>query len=148
MINFEWYNFFDLSLEQLYSFLKLRSDVFVVEQQCVYSDIDGKDMHAIHLLGYEDKKIVGYLRLFPPTLSNPFVVFGRVVTHPDVRKKGYGKLMMAELSKYCDHYYPETIIKCSAQLYLKKFYESFNFKAIGDVYDEDGIPHISMKKEI
>ncbi|QLH42931.1 MAG: GNAT family N-acetyltransferase [Coxiellaceae bacterium] len=146
MLNFRWLNFTDLSVPELYAILALRSDVFVVEQSCVYLDPDGKDSYAIHLLGEEAGELVAYLRLFPPTDIENYLVFGRVVTSRAARTKGYGKKMMQELLVYCNKYYPGVEIKCSAQFYLKKFYESFGFQALGEVYDEDGIPHISMRK--
>ena len=146
MINFKWYKFSNLSVEQLYSVLSMRSEIFVVEQNCVYFDPDGKDIFAIHLLGQEENLLVAYMRLFPPTDIENFIIFGRVLTSRSSRTKGYGKKLMGELLSYCNKHYPGITIKCSAQHYLKKFYEGFGFKAVSDVYDEDGIPHISMEK--
>lgn len=146
MISFKWYTFYQLSVEQLYAVLSLRSDIFVVEQNCIYLDADGKDIFAVHLLGQEKDLLVAYLRLFPPTDVENFIRFGRVLTARSSRTKGYGKMLMNELLSYCHKNYPGISIQCSAQHYLKKFYESFGFKAYGDVYEEDGIPHIAMKK--
>ncbi len=146
MINFKWYQFSDLTVNQLYSALMLRSEIFVVEQNCVYLDPDGKDVNALHLLGHEDNTLVAYIRLFPPTDIENFIVFGRIVTRRSSRTKGYGKNLMNELISYCDKHYPGVIIKCSAQYYLKKFYEGFGFETVGEVYQEDGIPHIAMQK--
>lgn len=147
MINFKWYKFSQLSLEQLYIVLALRSSVFVVEQNCPYLDIDGKDIHALHLLGTEGDELVAYIRLFPPKDSHDSVVFGRVVTAKSVRTKGFGKKLMGELLNFCEANYPGYTIECSAQHYLKKFYEGFGFKICSDVYDEDGIPHIDMQRD-
>lgn len=144
MIQFKWHSFADVSGAEMYALLELRADIFVVEQNCVYLDPDGKDQFAMHLLGVENNKLVAYLRLFPPTEIENYVVFGRVVTARSARAQGYGKQLISELIKYCKTHYPNTLIKCSAQFYLKKFYESFGFVAYGDVYDEDGIPHIGM----
>ena len=145
MINFSWHQFHSLTIDKLYAIFSLRSEVFVVEQNCVYQDIDGKDIYAIHLLGIENNVLAAYLRLFIPTGGNNFIVFGRVVTASNVRKHGYGKKLIEEMLNYCKKNFPKTAIKCSAQLYLKKFYEGFGFQTIGDAYDEDGIPHIIMQ---
>lgn len=147
MIHFHWYSFSDLDNDQLYDILSLRCSVFIVDQQSHYLDPDGKDRYAIHLLGTEENKLVAYLRVFPPSDIESYIIFGRVLTASSVRTKGYGKKMMEELLKYCQRNYPGIDIKCSAQFYLKNFYESFGFKAYGDVYDDVGIPHIAMKRE-
>jgi len=147
MINFKWYTFSDLTVEQLYAVLSMRSDIFVVEQHCVYLDPDGKDIFAIHLLGQENDSLVAYMRLFPPTDIENFIIFGRILTARSSRTKGYGKKLMDELLSYCNKNYPGISIKCSAQHYLKKFYEGFGFKAYGDAYEEDGIPHIAMQRD-
>lgn len=145
-IQFQWLPFSDLSLNQLYSILTLRAEVFVVEQNCPYLDPDGKDPHAFHLLGTVDHQLVAYLRLFPPTTMTPYVFFGRVVTSKSARKLGYGKLLMQQLLQYCNIHFRDIEMKCSAQFYLKSFYETFGLLAYGDIYDEDGISHIAMKK--
>jgi ElaA protein len=147
MIYFNWYQFSDLTVEQLYSILALRANIFVVEQHCPYLDPDGKDIFAWHLLGIEDNTLVAYIRLFQPTETKNHVVFGRVVTAESVRGKGYGKKLIQELLAYCHTHFPGTNIKCSAQYYLKKFYAEFGFQVCGEVYDEDGIPHIDMQKD-
>ena len=146
MINFNWYPFSNLSVEQLYAVLALRSEVFVVQQNCVYLDPDGKDIFALHLLGQEKNSLVAYLRLFPPTDTENFIIFGRVLTAGSSRKKGYGKKLIQGLLDYCNANYPGITIKCSAQHYLKKFYEEFGFQAYGDPYEEEGILHIAMER--
>lgn len=147
MIKFSWHPFSELTVAQLYNVLALRSEVFVVDQNCVYHDPDGKDFYAIHLLGMENESLCAYARLFVPTENNQSVVFGRVVTANHARNKGYGKKLIREIINYCETHFQNITIKCSAQLYLQKFYESFGFKVTGDAYDEDNIPHIAMKKE-
>ncbi len=146
MINFQWYSFFELSVEQLYAVLALRSDIFVVEQSCPYRDPDGKDISAIHLLGMAKGSLIAYLRLFPPRNSENYIVFGRVATTKSVRHLGYGKKLMQELLTYSHLHFPDLAIKCSAQVYLKEFYQGFGFKVCSNVYDEDGIPHILMQR--
>src|ERR1700733_2518778 len=109
MIHFKWFTFSDLSIQQLYDVLALRSDIFVVDQNCVYLDPDGNDIYAIHCLGQEKNKIVAYLRLFPPLDFQNYVKFGRVLTAKSVRTKGYGKKLMEELLHYCHKHYPGII---------------------------------------
>lgn len=147
MIHFNWYNFSELTTQQLYEVLFLRSNIFIVEQNCAYTDIDGKDPSALHLLGMEENSLQSYLRLFPPTDLVNYVIFGRIVTKKSARSKGYGKLLMEELLHYCDANYPGISIKCSAQKYLTRFYEHFGFKTYGDSYEEDGISHIEMRRD-
>ncbi|KGP63209.1 acetyltransferase [Legionella norrlandica] len=146
MLHLNWYPFSELTAQQLYGILALRADVFIVEQHCPYLDPDGKDLFAMHLLGMEYGSLAAYLRLFPPTEIENYITFGRVVTARSARTKGYGKKLIHELLIYCDKNYPDIPIQCSAQNYLQKFYERFGFKAYGESYDEDGIPHIAMKR--
>lgn len=145
MIHFNWYHFSELKVEQLYAVLSLRSEVFVVEQECVYLDPDGKDPSALHLLGMENNKLAAYLRLFH---SDDYGSFGRVVTSQSSRGKGYGKRLIGELLNYWDAHYPKMPLGCSAQYHLTQLYSQFGFKTFGDVYDEDGIPHIAMQRMI
>lgn len=147
MINFSWYKFSELTVEKLYACLALRSDIFVVEQKCPYLDPDGKDIFALHLLGMENDSLAAYIRLFPPTDIENDVIFGRVITARSARNQGYGKKLIQELLIYCETNFPGISIKCSAQYYLKAFYEGFGFKMYGDMYEEDNIPHIAMKKD-
>ena len=147
MINYSWYKFSELTVEKLYAVLKLRADVFVVEQDGAYLDPDGKDLLALHLLGMEDDSVVAYLRLFPPDDIENYIIFGRVATARTARGKGYGKKLMRELIAYCDINFSGIGMMCSARDYLKKFYEEFGFKARGEVYEEDGFPHLSMQRD-
>lgn len=147
MINFNWYRFSELTVEQLYSVLVLRCNVFVVEQNCAYQDVDGKDPYALHLLGMENNSLICYLRLFLPSNLEKSIIFGRVVAEKSARTRGYGKKLIQELLTYCDANYPGIIIKCAAQHYLTRFYEQFGFKRHGDTYEEDGILHIEMQRD-
>lgn len=135
-----------LSLDELYSLLQLRSEVFVVEQDCIYQDIDYKDQKALHVLGYKNKKLVAYTRLFKPGEYFEFASIGRVIVKEDERKYRYGYDIMEASIKAIKDYYSETNIKISAQVYLKKFYNNLGFKEVGETYLEDGIPHVVMIK--
>ncbi|MFD1292906.1 GNAT family N-acetyltransferase [Lutibacter holmesii] len=139
--------FAELTKEELYEALQLRSEVFVVEQDCVYQDIDYKDQKAVHVLGYKHKKLIAYTRIFKPGDYFEKASIGRVVVAKNERKYGYGHIIMIYSIKAIQSYFNETEIKISAQKYLKKFYESFDFKMIGNEYLEDGIPHIGMLKK-
>ena len=134
-----------LSIAELYSVLQLRSEVFVVEQNCVYQDIDGKDSKAIHVLGEFNDEIVAYARLFKPGDYFEQASIGRVVVKEIYRDRKWGHDLMREATATLADL-GETKITISAQLYLKKFYESHGFVAVGDSYLEDDIPHIEMRK--
>ena len=138
--------FNELSLNELYSVLQLRSLVFVVEQNCVYQDIDGKDEKALHLLGVIDDKIVAYARLFKAGDYFDNASIGRVIVHPEARDKKFGHEMMQQAIDGIKVHFNESNITISAQLYLKKFYESHNFVQTSEMYLEDDIPHIEMKR--
>lgn len=136
--------FQELTTSELYEILQLRSEVFVVEQDCVYQDIDGKDLKALHVLGVKEGKIIAYTRLFNSGEYFDTPSIGRVVVKETERKYGYGHdLIKASIKAIVDNY-NETTITISAQTYLQKFYESHGFKQIGEGYLEDGIPHIRM----
>lgn len=139
--------FNELSLQELYSVLQLRSLVFVVEQNCVYQDMDGKDEKALHLLGELEGKIVAYARLFKAGDYFDYASIGRVIVHPDARDKKFGHDMMQQAIEGIKTHFNESNITISAQLYLKKFYESHNFVQTSEMYLEDDIPHIEMKRE-
>lgn len=144
----EWIikRFETLSAQELYQLLKLRSEVFVVEQNCVYLDIDDKDQKALHLFGLTDGKMVAYARLFKPNDYFENASIGRVVTHPDFRAKKIGHELMQKAINAIEEYFGEKQITISAQLYLKKFYESHGFTQTSEMYLEDDIPHIEMKR--
>ena len=144
MIHWTYKNYNDLTTDELYRILSLRSKVFVVEQNCVYQDLDNKDQKSWHLLGYINNTLVAYARLLPPGLSYAEASIGRVITHPDYRQKGYGIALMQLAIKNANIEFATQKIKISAQCYLIKFYESFGFKILGEEYLEDDIPHIKM----
>lgn len=136
-----------LTPHQLYKILQLRNAVFVVEQACVFQDADDKDQGSQHLMGFNDNSLVAYTRLLPPGLGYEQASIGRVVTAPTVRRYGVGKKLMQESIDTVYKLYGNGPIKIGAQLYLKKFYESFRFIQTGAMYLEDGIEHIYMLKE-
>lgn len=136
--------FEELSLHELYELLQLRSEVFVVEQDCVYQDIDGKDEKALHVLGFENGKIVAYTRIFPPGIYFKEAAIGRVVVRNSSRKNKLGHEIMHASIKAIEETFHTNSIKLSAQTYLTKFYEGHGFEQIGEGYLEDGIPHIAM----
>jgi ElaA protein len=139
--------FEELSLPELYAVLQLRSEVFVVEQNCIYNDPDGKDLLAWHLLGWQDDNLVAYTRILPPGLSYDDPAIGRVVIYPAARKKGIGRELMQQSIEACEKIFGKTSITLGAQVYLKKFYESLGFYASSNEYLEDGIPHIDMTRK-
>jgi ElaA protein len=138
--------FEDLTPHELYAMLRLRTEVFVVEQNCVFQDMDNKDQYCHHLMGWLDDRLVACSRLVPPGISYEQPSIGRVVSSPSERGKSIGKELMQESIKEIIHLYGQTPIRIGAQLYLKRFYESFGFVQSGDVYDEDGIDHIEMTR--
>ena len=136
-----------LSLEELYRILQLRSEVFVVEQDCVYQDLDFKDQKALHIFGKKDNIIVAYTRVFKPGDYFKEASIGRVVVAVKERKYGYGHdLIKASINAVISNFNTSEIT-ISAQVYLKKFYESHEFVQVGEGYLEDGIPHIEMIKK-
>ena len=134
-----------LLITELYSVLQLRSEVFVVEQNCVYQDLDGKDEKALHLLGIFDGKIVAYTRLFNANDYFENASIGRVVIDQNYRDRKWGHEMMQQAIAGIQNHFGETKITISAQLYLQKFYESQGFVRTSEMYLEDDIPHIEMK---
>tara|TARA_R110002051_G_scaffold199848_1_gene266800 strand:+ start:189772 stop:190215 length:444 start_codon:yes stop_codon:yes gene_type:complete len=138
--------FNELSTEELYALLRLRSEVFVVEQNCVYQDIDGKDHKALHILGYNDNQLVAYTRIFKSGDYFENASIGRVVVAQQQRQHKFGYAIMEASINAIKLHYNETKIKISAQTYLKRFYNTLGFKEIGEEYLEDDIPHIAMVK--
>lgn len=136
-----------LSVNELYDILRLRSEIFVVEQNCVYLDLDGKDKLALHLLGEFKGKIMAYSRLFKAGISFDNASIGRVVVDANYRDKKWGHELMREAIAGILSHFGESKITIGAQLYLKKFYESHGFVQTSEMYLEDDIPHIEMKKE-
>lgn len=139
--------FDELSTDELYQILRLRSEVFVVEQDCVYQDVDNKDQKALHVIGSKDGDVVAYTRIFKPGDYFKNTSIGRVVVSQDQRKYGLGKEIMQASLAAIDHRFPDQPIEISAQSYLLKFYTNLGFNAFGEEYLEDGIPHKRMLKE-
>ena len=133
----------DLSIDEVQSIFGLRSEVFIVEQECPFQDVDGRDPEADHLLLYENNILCGYTRIFPKNTYFKEASFGRTVVKKKYRGRGYGHVLVKESIKYLKNK-KESPIKISAQSYLKKFYTSHGFTAIGEEYLEDNIPHTAM----
>lgn len=144
MLKIEVKSFNELSIQELYNLLQLRSEVFVVEQDCVYQDLDGKDDKALHVLGIKENKIVAYTRIFKPGDYFKEASIGRVVVDKDERAFKYGYDIMETSVVAIKQHFKTSIIKISAQCYLGKFYSNLGFKPVGEGYLEDGIPHIAM----
>lgn len=138
-------DFEQLGNTELYDLLRLRSEVFVVEQDCVFLDMDGLDAPSMHLLGKVGNRLVAYARLIPGQLKYDGVSIGRVVTAESVRRCGYGRQLMTEAVRRCQQLWPEQPIIISAQQYLQQFYQGFGFRTVSDPYLEDGIYHLEMR---
>ena len=140
--------FDELSAIDIYYILQARSQVFVVEQHCVYQDIDELDFDCLHLVAHMDKTLVGYCRIIPPAVggngTNPNPRIGRVLVLPDNRHQGVAREMMTRAIKYCHNKYGKKPIQIAAQTYLIHFYQSLGFESLGQPYDEDGLEHIDM----
>ena len=137
----KYYN--QLSRDLLYLILKTRQQVFIIEQNCNYLDADGLDLYSTHLMAYFQDELIGYLRIVQSGKIYDTISWGRILVKKSFRKKGYGK---AIIQKAIELLPPNSAVTISAQLYLQKFYEYFNFKALGDTFLEDDIPHIKMIK--
>lgn len=147
MITFSIKRFSELTVHELYSIIKLRQDIFVIEQQCIYEDCDGKDIESLHVLGLYDSEIVAYCRILPKGLSyDSYCAIGRVLTSATSRKNGFGRQLMIHAIDYCETHFKENI-KISAQHHLEPFYQSLGFDTISEVYLEDDIPHVAMVRE-
>lgn len=145
-MTFQCLRFQELTLEQLYNILKLRQEVFVVEQDCPYLDADGNDAAAFHLVSWDEEgEALAYVRLLPKGVTyEKYASIGRVVTSKKVRGSGAGKLLMKEAIKSMGELFPGLPVKISAQCYLLKFYKELGFDPVGEEYLEDDIPHIGM----
>ena len=140
--------FNELTLDEFYQIVRLRIDVFVVEQNCIYHELDGKDQKAYHLFTRDQNspQIIAYARIFKPGSYFKEAAFGRVVVHPDYRNKNLGRLLIEDVLKFIEKEFESNTVKISAQTYLKNWYESFGFEQISEAYLDDGIPHIDMLK--
>ena len=143
-LNWTYKKFDALTAKELYAIMQLRNEVFVVEQNCVYQDADGKDQGSFHLVGWDGDKLAAYCRIIPPGISYPECSIGRVVSSPLYRRSGTGRTLMKTGIEKAFNEFKGYSIKIGAQLYLKDFYTSFGFIQSGDQYLEDGIPHIEM----
>jgi len=137
-------SFDDLNITELYYLLQLRSEIFVVEQDCVYQDLDGKDQKALHVIGTKNNTIVAYARIFKAGDYLAQASIGRVAVKDSARQHGYGLDIMKASIKAIEEQFGETSIALSAQTYLKRFYNSLGFIEKGGEYLEDGIPHVMM----
>ena len=144
MLNIVIKSFQDLTVQELYSILQLRSEIFVVEQNCVYQDMDDKDQKALHVMGLKNGNIVAYTRIFKPGDYFEYASIGRVIVSQNQRQHKYGNDIMNASIKAVKDYFNTTDIKIGAQCYLKKFYNNLGFNEVGEEYLEDGIPHIHM----
>jgi ElaA protein len=149
-IHWQWSRFEDLRPEHLYEAVRLRESVFIVEQKCAYLDADGRDPAAWHLLGWSNadgdgaRRLVAYARVFEPGVRYAEGSVGRVVTAPEVRRTGVGRLLMAEALRRLESLAPGQPIRLAAQRYLEKFYGALGFETASAPYEEDGIIHVDM----
>jgi ElaA protein len=136
--------FNELSSDELYEILKLRSEVFVVEQECIYEDCDGKDKESYHLFAEQNGEILVYLRILGKGVSYSEISIGRFLANKKYRGRGFAKQMMLRAIEFIEHSLNEKEIRISAQVYLLDFYASFGFVKVSEVYLEDEIPHMEM----
>ena len=142
VVKFDVKKFNEIDIKTLHNIFLIRAEVFIVEQQCAYQDIDGKDTNSIHIIGKKREEIIAYSRIM--NLNNDFCSIGRVLVKKDLRKKGLGIKLMKKSIEIATKLYNKKKIKISAQEYLENFYEELGFKHTGKSYLEDGIPHIEM----
>ncbi|MGB6127609.1 MAG: GNAT family N-acetyltransferase [Psychrilyobacter sp.] len=143
-MNLEIKKFDELTPIEVYEILRVRSEVFVVEQNCVYNDEDGKDIESIHIMIKKNDKIIAYLRVIKPGISYDNASIGRVLVTPESRKMGLARKIVCAGMDYIINNWNEEKITIGAEDYLKKFYKSLGFKVVSEVYLEDGIPHVKM----
>jgi ElaA protein len=129
---------------ELYAILRLRSEAFVVEQNCVFLDMDNKDQVCVHFMGWEGDELLACARIVPPGISYVESSIGRIVTSLGTRRKGIGRDLVRRSIELLYALHGKTVIRIGAQYYLRGFYESFGFRVSGPVYLEDGIEHIEM----
>lgn len=149
MIRWQDLHHSELDVPTLYALLKLRCDVFVVEQNCVYADIDGDDLvgENRHLLGWRDGELVAYARILKSNEEEAPVAIGRVIVSSVARGEKLGYQLMEQALASCQRHWPQRAIYLGAQAHLQPFYARFGFRPVTEIYDEDGIPHIGMAKE-
>ena len=144
MINWVCKKFGELTPEELYKILRLRSEVFVLEQQCIFLDMDDKDYYCHHLSGWQGDQLLGYSRIVPSGISYTEFSIGRIVSSPAARGKGVGRELVQQSIRTLYHLYGRKDIRIGAQYHLREFYSSFGFVQKGDIYPEDGIDHVEM----
>jgi ElaA protein len=140
-------SFEDLRVGELYEVLRLRSEVFVVEQQCIFQDIDGADRHAMHLLGVQGGELDAYARCFEPGTKFSEASIGRVAVRKSARGTGLGYALMEQAVAAISQVWGPQAIRIGAQTQLQAFYGQHGFKDVGTYYLEDGIPHLEMLRE-
>jgi ElaA protein len=145
-IRCQWGRLSELSAHDLYEALALRQRVFVVEQNCAYQDADGSDRSAWHLLGWStvEPRLLAYARIFEPGIKYAEASIGRVVTAPEVRGEGLGRLLMKEAMRRCESVSSGSAIRLGAQMRLEQFYRELGFRTVSEKYVEDGIDHVEM----
>ncbi len=143
-MNLEIKKFDELTAREVYEILRVRSEVFVVEQNCVYNDEDGKDIDSTHIMIKEGPKIMAYLRVIKPGISYENASIGRVLVTSEARGKGLARKIVRAGIDYIINNWSEEKITIGAQNYLRDFYESLGFEGVSEVYSEDGIPHLDM----
>lgn len=147
-IQWQTLTFEQLTVHQLYAILQARSAVFVVEQNCPYLDADGADFDCHHLTAWiSEHQLAAYLRIVPPGLKFTEASLGRVITTEQARGTGIGKQLLTKGISECRRLYPQQPIRIGAQHYLEKFYQSFGFITVSEIYLEDDIPHVEMLLE-
>lgn len=145
-MKYQWQttSFTGLNQQQLYAALRLRQQVFVVEQSCIYLDLDGLDQHAFHVLCWRDTELLAYQRCLAPGSSYRDSALGRIVVAPQARGAQLGRELVQRGISHNLEKWPQSDIRINAQAYLRDFYTTLGFDSLGDEYDEDGIPHLQM----
>ncbi|NLC83953.1 MAG: GNAT family N-acetyltransferase [Ruminococcaceae bacterium] len=145
-MNWKFKKFADLSTEEIYGIIKLRIEVFIIEQNCIYQDCDGRDQAALHLFVQADDRIVAYLRILPKGSFYEEICIGRLVVQKDYRGQGLARELMLKAISFIESDLRENEIKIQAQVYLTEFYKSLGFVQVSEEYLEDNLPHIDMLK--
>lgn len=147
MVRWKWYALSEFSVDELYSIMAARVQVFVVEQTCAYQDLDGHDGGALHLVGWSDGAVAAYLRVLPPNERFRERSIGRVITSQAFRGQGLGRELMRRALDRLDHDFPNAPVRIGAQAHLERFYGELGFVTASAPYEEDGIPHVEMLRE-
>ena len=143
-LRWEWKAFNELSAEEMYTVLCVRQEVFVLEQECLYLDADGKDRKSFHLMGFDGNELLAYARIVEPGVSYKEVSIGRILSSKKARGTGAGVELMNQALTRIEEIYGKVPVRISAQSYLEKFYKKFGFEPTGKEYLEDEIPHMEM----